>query len=164
MRITSVAVKVTTICFSKLFLANTNGEVASGKLRLAFLGDLEIFRNERKNLIKHSLSEFFMSHFATTENDHDLDAVTIFEEAFDFADFDIKVVVANLQANLHCFKLGLFFAGLFTILGFFFHLLVLVFTPVDDFDNWWIGVSRNFYQVDSLFLGDKLRVAARHDA
>lgn len=110
------------------------------------------------------MTKFFVCHLTAAEDNHDLDAVAVFKKTLDFADFDIKVVVADFEANFHRFKLGLFFTGFFAIFGFFFHLLVLVFTPVDDFDNWWVGIGCNFNQVDTLFFSDHLRVAARHDA
>lgn len=105
-----------------------------------------------------------MGHLATTEDNDDFDTVAVGEKLLDFAEFNVKVVVADFETNFHSFKFGLFFASFFTILGLFFHLLVLVFTPVDDFDNGRVGVGGNFHQVYSLFAGEQLRIAARHDA
>ena len=105
-----------------------------------------------------------MGHFTPAEDDHDFDVVAVLEEAADFADFDVKVVVADLEANFHLLELGLFFAGLFAIFGFFFHLLVLVFAPIDDFDDRRVGVSGNLDEVDASVTGEKLGFTARHDA
>ena len=104
-----------------------------------------------------------MGHFAATEDDNDSDTIAVGEELLNFAEFDVKVVVADFEADFHSFELGLFFAGFFTIFGLFFHLLVLVFAPVDDFDNGRVGVGGDFHQVNSLFTGEQLRVAAGHN-
>ena len=105
-----------------------------------------------------------MGHFTPAEDDHDFDVVAVLEEAADFADFDVKVVVADLEANFHLLELGLFFAGLFAIFGFFFHLLVLVFAPIDDFDDGRVGIRGDFHEVNAGVSGEKLGVTARHDA
>ena len=105
-----------------------------------------------------------MSHLATPEDDHNLHAVTILEEFVNFAEFDTEVVVADFQAEFHRFKLRLFFAGFFAIFRLFFHLLVLVFTPVDDFDNRGIRISGNLDKVNTLVVGDGLSFFTRHDA
>ena len=104
-----------------------------------------------------------MSHFATTEDNHYLDAVSVIKEAFNFADFNVKVVVRDFEADFHCLKLRLFFASFFTVFCLLLHLLVLVFTPVDDFDNGRVGVSRDFDEVNSLISGEKLGISATHD-
>ena len=44
-----------------------------------------------------------MSHFTTFEDDHDFDSVAVGEEFFNFAEFDVKVIVADFEANLHLF-------------------------------------------------------------
>lgn len=133
-------------------------------MRLALDDDFGVGGEERSDTIDHGLTEFLVGHFAATKDDDDFDAIAVGEELLDFAEFDVKVVVADFEANFHGFELGLFLAGFLAILGFFFHLLVLVFAPVDDLDNRRIGVGSNLYQVNSLFAGDKLRVAAGHDA
>ena len=89
--------------------------------------------------------------------------IAVFEEAADFADFDVKVVVADLEANFHLLELGLFFASLFAVFGFFFHLLVLVFAPIDDFDDGRVGIRGDFHEVNTGVSSEKLGVTARHD-
>ena len=105
-----------------------------------------------------------MRHLAATKDNHNFHAVAIFEKTFDFSDFDVKVIVANFEANLHLFKLGLFFASFFAIFGFFFHLLVLVFSPIDDFYDRRICARGNFYEVYSLVFSEVKGFFARHNA
>ncbi len=105
-----------------------------------------------------------MSHFAATEDNHDFYTIAVFEETFDFTDFDVKVVVAYFEANFHLFKLGLFFAGFFADLGFFFHLLVLVFTPIDDFNDRRSCSRGNLYKINAFVSGESEGFAARHEA
>lgn len=128
------------------------------------MDDFDAFGNEIQNFVEGDLPHFFVGHFTAAEDNHDLDAVTVFEELADFADFDPEVVVTDFEADFHRFELGLFFTSFFAILGFFFHLLVLVFTPVDDFDNGRVGIAGDFHQINTLFSSDFLSVTAGHDA
>ena len=105
-----------------------------------------------------------MGHLAATEDNHNLDTVAVFKEAFDFADFNVKVVIRDFEANFHLFELGLFFAGFFAVFSFFLHLLILVFTPVNNLDDRRIGVGRNLDEIDTLVSGKDLGVSATHDA
>ena len=146
----------------KLLLPNSDREVASVELRLA-LSD-GVFGEKTEDLVQEILTDFFVRHFATAEDNHNFDVVTIFKETFDFADFDVKVVVADFETDFHLLKLGLFFASLFAIFSLFFHLLVLVFAPIDDFDDRRVGVSGNLDEVDASVTGEKLGFTARHDA
>ena len=146
----------------KLLLPNSNREVASAELGFAFEDDFAF--EETKDFVEHLLTHFLVRHFTTAEDDHDFDVVAVVEEATDFADFDVKVVVADFEANFHRFELGLFFAGFFAVFGFFFHLLVLVFTPIDDFDDGRVGIRGDFHEVNSSVSSEKLGVTARHDA
>ena len=127
----------------KLLLPNSDREITPAELRFAF-GD-SIFGEKAEHFVEEVLADFFVSHFATAENDHDFDVVAVFEKAFDFADFDVKVVVADFEANFHLLELGLFFASFFAVFGFSFHLLVLEFAPIDDFDDRRVGVSGDFH-------------------
>ena len=131
-------------------------------MRFAF-GD-SIFGEKAEHFVEEVLADFFVSQFATAENDHDFDVVAVFEKAFDFADFDVKVVVADFEANFHLLELGLFFASFFAVFGFFFHLLVLEFAPIDDFDDRRVGVSGDLDKIDTGVTGEKLSLTARHDA
>lgn len=146
----------------KLLLPNSDREVASVELGLSF--DNDVFSKEFNDFVEELLADFFVGHFATTKDDHDFYTISVFEETFDFTDFDVKVVVADFEANLHLLKLGLFFTGFFAIFGFFFHLLVLIFAPIDDFDDRRVGVCSDFYKVNTFVSGENLGFAARHDA
>ena len=146
----------------KLLLPNSNREVASVKTGLAF--DDSFAFKESEDFIEHLLPHFFVGHFAAAEDNHDFDVIAVLEKAADFADFDVKVVVADFEAKFHLLELGLFFASFFAVFGFFFHLLVLVFTPIDDFDDRRVGVCGNFHEVNTCVSGEKLGTSARHDA
>ena len=146
----------------KLLLPNPNREVASVKTGLAF--DDSFAFKEGEDFVEHLLPHFFVGHFAAAEDNHDFDMIAILKETFDFADFDVKVVVADFEAKFHLLELGLFFASFFAVFGFFFHLLVLVFTPIDDFDDRRVGVCGNFHEVNTCVSGEKLGTSARHDA
>ena len=146
----------------KLLLPNSDREIASVELRLAF-GD-GVFGEKTEDFVQKLLTDFFVRHFATAEDDHNFDVVAIFEETFDFADFDVKVVVANFETDFHLLELGLFFAGFFAILCLFFHLLVLELTPIDDFNDRRVGVSGNLDEINASVTGEKLRLATRHNA
>ena len=110
------------------------------------------------------MPHFFVGEFATAKDDHDFYMVPVFEETANFADFDVKVVIADFEADFHLLELGLLFASFFAIFRLFFHLLVLVFSPIDDFDDGRIGVRGNFHEVDAGVACDKLGFTARHDA
>ena len=146
----------------KLLLPNSDREVASVELRFAF-GD-GVFGEKTEDFVQEFLTDFFVRHFAATEDNHDFDMVAIFEETFDFTDFDVKVVVANFETNFHLLELGLFFASFFAIFRLFFHLLVLEFAPIDDFNDRRVGVSGNLNEVDASVTGEELGLTARHNA
>lgn len=60
-----------------LLVADHEGKVAAAHLRLAIDDDLVA---ELLNDAIHQLcADFFVSHFAATENDHDFDAIAVFE-------------------------------------------------------------------------------------
>ena len=105
-----------------------------------------------------------MGHFAAAKDDHDFYAISIVEKTVNFAEFYIKVIIADFEANFHLFKLGLFFAGFFADLGFFFHLLVLVFTPIDDFNDRRSCSRGNLYKINAFVSGESEGFAARHEA
>ena len=146
----------------KLLLPNSDREVAPAELRLAF--DNGAVSEESEDFVEHLLPHFFVGKLATTEDNHDFDVVSVVEEAANLADFNVKVVVANLEADFHLLKLGLLFASFFAIFGLFFHLLVLVFAPIDDFDDGRVGIRGDFHEVNTGVSGEKLGVTARHDA
>ena len=105
-----------------------------------------------------------MRKFATAEDDENFYSVTIVEELTNFTEFNVKVIVANFKADFHLFKLGLFFAGFFTLFSLLFHLLVLILAPIDDFNDRRVSGGGNLDEVDTLVPGENLGIAARHKA
>ena len=105
-----------------------------------------------------------MSHFAAAEDDHDFDMVAILEESTNLAEFDVKVIITDLKADFHLLKLRLLFTSLLTIFGFFLHLLILEFAPIDNLDYWWISIRRDLDEIDTFVASKELSVTARHNA
>ena len=87
------------------------------KLGFTLLDNLDVFGNEGEDFVENDLTKLFVRHFATAEDNHNLDTVSVFEETLDFADFDIKVVVADFETDFHRFELRLFFAGFLRFLA-----------------------------------------------
>ena len=46
------------------------------------------------------MTNVFVSHFATTKDDHDLDAISVFEKTDNFTDFNVKVIIANFETDI----------------------------------------------------------------
>ena len=124
-----------------LFMANHKGEIAAAHLGLAV--DDDVWAQLFDDTIHQVSADLLVSHFAATEDDHDLDAITILEKLESFADFNIEVILPNFQTESNLFELATL--GVLFGASLFFHLLVLVFAPIDDFDYWWIGVRGNFH-------------------
>ena len=80
-----------------------------------------------------------MGHLATTVENLDTDLVTIGEKGADFPQLYLEVTRADLEPEPHLFEFALLAA--LAVFLLFLHLLVLVFTPVDDFCNGWVGVG-----------------------
>lgn len=126
-----------------LFMANRKDKVAAGHLRFAIDDNLvaEFF----DDAIHELGADFFVGHFAATEDNHYFDTIAIFEQLEDFAAFNIEVIFPNFQTKPNLFELATL--GVFLGAALFFHLLVLVFTPIDDFDNWRVRIWRNLDQI-----------------
>lgn len=86
-----------------------------------------------------------MCQFATAKDDNDLDAIAVFEKATNFADFNVKIVVADFESKFHLLEFGLFFASFFALFGLFFHALILEFTPINNFHYRRICIGGNFH-------------------
>lgn len=106
-----------------------------------------IFFEETFQSIHHFESEFFMRHLTTAEEYLDTNFMTLGEELTDLAELDVEVTLTNLHPETHLLEFVRFIAA--AVFLRLFHLLVLVFTPVDDFCNRWISVRRDFNQVES---------------
>ena len=122
--------------YSTLFVTNHKGKVATAHLGFAVDDDLiaEFF----DDALHEFGADFFVSHFAATEDNHDFNSVAIVEQFEDFAAFNIEVIFPNFQTKSDLLKFGSF--GVLLGTSLFFHLLVLVFTPIDNFYNRRIGV------------------------
>ena len=122
-------------------MANHKGKIAAAHLRFAVYDN---FAAEFFDDAVHEFgADFFVSHFAATEDDHNLDTIAVVEQLEDFAAFNIEVIFPNFQTKSDLFELGAL--GFFLSAGLLLHLLILVFAPVDDFDNWRIGVRGDFH-------------------
>ena len=107
-------------------------------------------------------TNLLMCHFSASEDNRYSDTIAVFEKLSDFADFYIEVVVPNFQTKPDLFEFAT--ASLFLGFGKFFHLLVLVFAPIDDFYYRGGSTRGNLDEIDSVFLGLESGIAARHDA
>lgn len=89
-----------------------------------------------------------MSHLASSVESSDFDLMTIIQEGLCFLELDAEIVITNFEAKTDLFQLLGFDAALvlLQLLG----TLVIVFTPISDFDNWWISTWRNLYQIEFL--------------
>ena len=122
-------------------MANHKGKVAAAHLRFAV--DDDVLAEFFDNAVHELGADLFVSHFAATEDNHNFDTIAIIKQLDDFAAFNIEVILPNLQTKPDLFELGAF--GFLLGAGLLLHLLVLVFTPVDDFDDRGVSVRRNLY-------------------
>ena len=116
------------------------------------------------DLVQEFGTNFAVSHFATAEHNDEFHVVTVIQEFSDFAEFNVKVVVADFEANFNRFELGLFSAGFLAIFGFFFQFLILIFAPIDNANNGRIGVRGDFHEVDSGIASEEPSITTGHDA
>ena len=122
-------------------MADHKGEIAAAHLRFAVDNDsiAEFFDDAMHELG----ADLFVGHFAATEDDHNLDTIAVVEQLEDFAAFNIEVIFPNFQTKSDLFELGAL--GFFLSAGLLLHLLILVFAPVDDFDDRRVGVRGNLH-------------------
>ena len=117
-------------------MANHKGQVAAAHLSFAI--DDNLVAEFLEHAIHELGADFFVSHFAATEDNHNFDTIAIVEKFDDFAAFNIEVVLPNFQTKSDLLELGAF--GVFLGAGLLLHLLVLIFAPVDNLNNRWVGV------------------------
>ena len=103
-----------------------------------------------------------MRVLATAVEYLETDLVTLFEEPTYFAKLDVQVALSNLHTKSHLFEFSCLVA--LAIFLRFLHLLILEFTPVDDFSYRRVCVWRDFYQIKSRFFGSLESIAATQDA
>ncbi len=74
-------------------MANHKGKIAAAHLRFAVYDNFvaEFF----DDAIHEFGADFFVSHFAATEDDHYFDAIAVIEQFDDFAAFYIEVIFPN---------------------------------------------------------------------
>lgn len=93
-----------------------------------------------------------MGKLATAVKDRNLYFVASFQEGGNLAQFDIKIMLAYLEAKAHLLHVeGL---GIALVLLQLLRALVIEFTPVDNLRYRWFGVWRDFYQVQTLLTGN----------
>ena len=143
-----------------LFMANRKDKVAAAHLRFAV--DDDLIAKLLYDFVHEFGADFFVGHFAATKDNHYFDTIAIFEQFDDFAAFNIEVIFPNFQTKSDLFEFAAF--GIFLGAALFFHLLVLVFTPIDDFDNWRVRVWRNLDQVQTGVACHELGITTRHNA
>lgn len=114
------------------------------------------FFQEFKDSVDHDVAEFFMRHLATAIKDLNTYFMTFGEEFAHLTELDIQVALTNFEAEPHLLEFACLVAS--AILLRFFHLLILVFTPVDDFCNGRVSIGRDFNQVEASFFGSFERV------
>ena len=104
------------------------------------------------NFICKFKTDVFVRELSSAVEDGDLDFVTSLQEAGDFTHFDPQVVLADFEAETHLLELcG--FGGAFVFLQLL-GALVVVFTPISDFYDWWVSGGGNFYEVELLISGE----------
>ena len=141
-------------------MANHKGQVAAAHLSFAI--DDNLVAEFLEHAIHEFGADFFVGHFAATEDNHNFDTVAIVEKLEDFAAFNIEVIFPNFQTKPNLFELATL--GVFLGAALFLHLLVLVFTPIDDFDNWRVRIWRNLNQIQAGIASHELGIATRHNA
>ena len=141
-------------------MADHEDKVAAAHLRFAVDDDFaaKLF----DDAIHQVGADFFVGHFATAEDNHDFYPIAIFEELEDFAAFNIEVILPNLQTKSNLLEFRAF--GVLLSASLLLHLLVLIFAPVDNLNDGWVGVWRYFDQIQTSVTCLKLSVAARHNA
>lgn len=122
-------------------MANHKGEIAAA--HLGFAVNEDVWTQLFDDFVHEVSTDLLVGHFAATENDHDLDAITALEKLESLADFNIEVIFPNLQTKSDLLEFGAFCILLSARL--LLHLLVLIFTPVDDFNYWRVGVRGDFH-------------------
>ena len=72
--------------------------------------------------------------------------MSVSEKLSHFSELDIEVAGTNLQTKSHLFEVNRFCGAPTTLL--IFHLLVLIFAPIDNFGNWRICVRGDLYEIE----------------
>ena len=75
-------------------MADHEGQVAAA--HLGFAVDDDLVAEFLEHTVHEFGADFFVGHFATTEDNHYFDTIAIVEKFDDFAAFNIEVVLPNL--------------------------------------------------------------------
>lgn len=112
--------------------------------------------------MNHIVSQFFVGHFTAAVKDLDSHFMSFAQKLADLSEFDFQISRADLKPEAHLLEFTLLVAA--TVFLSFFHLLVLIFAPVDDFRYRWIGVWRNFNEIEPGVSGGFESVGSTYDA
>ncbi len=96
------------------------------------------FFEDCTDFVNHVEAKFFVGHFAATEEYLNTNFVTLGEELAHFTELNVEVALSNFKPKSHLLEFALFVAA--AVFLRLFHLLVLEFTPVDDFSNRRVGI------------------------
>jgi hypothetical protein len=99
-------------------------------------------------LIGQFKAEILVGEFAAPVKDSDLYLVASLQKGGNLAEFDVKIVLADLEAKAHLLHVEAFRIA-FVLLQLL-STLVVKLTPVDNFGHRWFGIWRNFDQIQTL--------------
>jgi hypothetical protein len=102
-----------------------------------------------------------MSKLSSPIDYSNLHLMSSVEEARNLAQFDVQIVLANLQTDAHLLHVErLTFRAGFLLL---FRSLIIIFTPVDDARDRRVGIGRNLDQVELGFAGGGQRLLTAYN-
>lgn len=108
----------------------------AGELRR--LVDDNLVAKIRNYLVGKLEAQVFVGEFAPAVDNGQLHFVSSFQEIGNFAELDLQVVLTDLQPEAHLLYLKCF--RIFLVALHLLRTLVAVFPPVNDFDDWWLGI------------------------
>jgi hypothetical protein len=146
--LTRLAVPLCVLSLGTLFTPYCNAQVATGHRRLLF--DDGVIFEQVGDFVDHDVTKFPVGVLASAVEDRDAYLVAFGQKFADLSQFDVEVALTDLHAEPHLLKLALL--AFRTVLLLLFHLLVLVFTPVDYFSDRRISARRDLNQIDAGFL------------
>ena len=110
---------------------------------LDFNRDFSVNHVDKMTDVVHT--EVSMAFFATTQNDLDLDFVTLLKKFLGLFLAHIHVVITDASRQTDTFDFHTFLLSLLFL--HFFVLFVLVFAEVDDFGDWGFGFGLNDHEI-----------------
>lgn len=117
--------------FRHLFTPYYHAQISSVDLRLLFNND--VFTEGDNNAFHELKSKLLVGIFTAAIHQLYPNLVAVIQKVSDFLELDIEVVLANFEAEAYLLEFT--HLGMLAVPLLLFHLLILVFTPVDDFGN-----------------------------